>query len=159
MPLFHEVGRRSLWSFKLPEADQEDLLSQTIEKLIKGGLEKFYGSTNIQLLAYLKRIVQNEAINLVKMNKRLELASSSENQASPSQGSIEEVLANDECSRILANIVQNLPPHEQQLYLNCCQVIKIREIAAKLGVPSGTIGARISRLKANLRKSLKDRGC
>jgi RNA polymerase sigma-70 factor (ECF subfamily) len=158
VPSFYGVGRRSLLTFRFSQVDQDEILSQTLTKLYTGGLKKFRGSSQGELFFYLMNIVRNEAINFQKKQRR-EKSIPEFLINEPSIPSVEEDLADEECLRLLENIVQQLPFQDKELYLRCWEGLKIREIAEQMGEPIGTIGARISRLKDRIRKALRGHGC
>ena len=59
---FQEIGQRALRSFRLPEADSDDVLSDALTALYAGGLVQFRGGTIAELIAFLKAVVRDRAI-------------------------------------------------------------------------------------------------
>src|SRR5215813_15108661 len=67
-----EIGRRALRSFRLSTADSEDILADALTALYAGGLSQFRGGTIAEVIAFLKAVVRNRAIDFVKRQNRLE---------------------------------------------------------------------------------------
>lgn len=157
---FEEVGRRALRSFRLPAADLEDILSETLTSLYAGGLSRFRGATVAELVGFLRAIVRNRAIDFVKeRNKRV-------SAGYPGQEQIEEVfldasrgIADEECVEFLRQEVGRLKREDQELYLMKARGLKEREIAEQTGRPPGTVASQIARLLERLRSALRERGC
>jgi RNA polymerase sigma-70 factor, ECF subfamily len=156
-----EIGRRALRSFRLPAADAEDIIAEALTTLYAGGLSQFRGGTVAEFVAFLKAVVRNRAIDVVKGQKRQEvypedLAAKTAGSA-PSDFSTE--ISEAECVEFLRQEVARLKREDQELYLMKARGMKEREIAELTGRPPGTIASQIARLLERLRASLKDRGC
>src|SRR5262245_61722342 len=67
---FQEIGRRVLRSFPLPEADSDDILSDALTALYSGGLAQVCGGTIAELIAFLKAVVRNRAIDFLKARSK-----------------------------------------------------------------------------------------
>lgn len=159
LPPFYEVGRRTLRSFRLPEDDENEILSQVLYKLFTGALKSFRGASPGELVMYLKQMVRNQALDITNKRKSEQVGSEAFNDV-PSDGPLlEERVADEECLRVLEKIVQSLPQGDRELYLKISLGQKVREIAQAGGDPLGTVGARISRLKERIREGLRTRGC
>ncbi|MFQ5842744.1 MAG: RNA polymerase sigma factor [Thermodesulfobacteriota bacterium] len=158
LPVFYEIGHRSLRTFRLSGDDQDELLSQALSIVYAGGLKSFHGASLGELVSYLSRIVRNEALTFIKKQKREELDPDIGNSL-PSAHNLENRIADEECLRILEDIVQNLPFQDKELYMRVYIGLKVREIAEQTGEPLGTVGARISRLKDRIREILRGHGC
>lgn len=159
LPSFYEVGRRTLRTFRFPEDDENEILSQVLYKLFSGGLRSFRGASPGELAMYLKQMVRNQALTIIKKRKSEEVDSEALNDV-PSDGALlDDRIADEECLRLLEKIVQSLPLEDRELYLRVSLGQKVRDIAQEGGNPLGTVGARISRLKERIRESLRTRGC
>lgn len=165
---FQEIGRRALRSFRLPEADSDDILSDALTALYGGGLVQFRGGTIAELIAFLKAVIRNRAIDFLKERRRWAPTES------PAEGLDEESLvrpvgqdpfdvvsgiADDECVEFLRQEVAKLKKEEQELFLMKARGLKEREIVEQTGRPPGTISSQIARLLERLRASLRARGC
>jgi len=165
---FQEVRRRALRSFRLPEADSDDILSDALTVLYAGGLGQFRGGTLAELIAFLKAVVRNRAIDFLKARKKWAPTDS------PAEGRAEESvalqvgrdpfdavsgIADDECVEFLRQEVAKLKQEKQALFLMKARGIKEREIVEQTGRPPGTISSQIARLLDRLRASLRERGC
>jgi len=158
VPEFKKIGWRTFRTFRLSVDDQEDILSQALSKVYAGGLKSFRGGSKGELVSYLSHIVRNEALTFIKKQKREILDPEIGNNESAGDN-LEDSLADEECLRLLEEIVQKLPFHDKELYLRISQGLKVREIAEQMGESVGTTGSRISRLKEHLRDNLRGHGC
>ena len=165
---FQEIGRRALRSFRLAEADSDDILSDALTALYGGGLVQFRGGTIAEFIAFLKAVVRNRAIDFLKERKKWTPTDS------PAEGRAEESIAlqvgrdpfdvasgiaDDECVEFLRQEVAKLKKEEQELFLMKARGLKEREIVEQTGRPPGTISSQIARLLDRLRASLRERGC
>jgi RNA polymerase sigma factor (sigma-70 family) len=159
-PSLSEISQRTLRTFRFSEADQEDILSQSLIKLINGGLLRFHGKTMGELVSYLKQIIRNEALTYLKRSSRERpdpdagMDAPADPQSNPAIS-----MADDECLRILDEMVQGLPVQEKELYLMKFRGLKEREIAEQTKTPPGTVAARIKRLLDKIRAYLRKEGC
>jgi len=156
-----EIGRRALRSFRLSTADSEDILADALTALYAGGLSQFRGGSIAELVAFLKAVVRNRAIDFVKGQKRQEgypedLAGNTAGSAPPDFST---EISEAECVEFLRQEVARLKREDRELYLMKARGMKEREIAELTGRPPGTIASQIARLLERLRASLKDRGC
>ena len=154
---FEEIGRRALRSFHLSAADIDDILADALASLYSGSLAHFRGATNAELVVFLKTIVRNRAIDVLKHHHRWVPTDSPDERAleSPAAPGI----ADDECVEFLRQEVARLKREDQELFLMKARGLKEREIAEQLRRPPGTIASRIARLLERLRATLRDRGC
>ena len=156
-----EIGRRALRSFRLPVADSEDILADALTALYAGGLAQFRGGTVAEFVAFLKAVVRNRAIDLVKSQKRLEghpeVPATEAARSHPRD--LSTAISEEECLEFLRQEVARLKQEDRELYLMKARGMKEREIAELTGRPLGTIASQIARLLERLRASLKDRGC
>jgi RNA polymerase sigma factor (sigma-70 family) len=164
LPTFQEIGRRALRSFRLSEADTEDLVANALTSLYRGGLQKFRGQSEGQLVSFVRQIVRNEAIDLVnarsKADRRLAAADESEwRELLPDVDVPGERAGYEECLEFLHQEVERLPRDGRELFLMKARGLKERDIAEQTGRPPGTVAAQISRLFDRLRQRLAERGC
>jgi RNA polymerase sigma factor (sigma-70 family) len=164
LPRFEGIGRSALQSFRLSQADAEDLLANALTSLYRGGLQKFRGQTEGQLVSFVRQIVRNEAIDLVnarsKAARRLASADESEWRGLfPDVDVPGERAGHEECLEFLRQEVEALPREGRELFLMKAHGLKERDIAAQTGRPSGTVAAQIARLYDRLRHRLAERGC
>lgn len=158
VPEFNNIGWKTFRTFRLSIDDQTEILSQALSKVYAGGLKNFHGKSLGELVVYLKHIVRNEALTFIKKQEREELNPEIDENV-PSGQDMEDTLAEEECLRLLEEIIQKLPFYDKELYMGVLQGIKLREIAEQIGEPLGTVGGKISRLKERIRENLRDHGC
>jgi len=65
-----EIGRQALRSFRLPEADSDDILSDALTAMHAGGLAQLRGGTIAELIAFLKVVVRTRAIHFLKARSK-----------------------------------------------------------------------------------------
>lgn len=165
LPPFQEIGRRALRSFRLPAADSDDILSDSLTSLYAGGLSRFRGGTVGEFIGFLKAVVRNRAIDFLKeRNKWAPTAGGhTEESVVPSAGrdpfDTSSGIADEECLEFLRQEVEKLKREDRELYLMKARGLKEREIAEQTGRPPGTVSSQIARLLERLRSRLKDRGC
>jgi RNA polymerase sigma factor (sigma-70 family) len=135
--------------------------------LYSGGLAQFRGETVGELVAFLKTVVRNRAIDFVKERRKWAPT------GSPLEGRTEESadfagrdsfdvslgIADEECVQFLRQEVSNLKREDRELFLMKARGLKEREIAEQTGRPPGTVSSQIARLLERLRVSLRERGC
>ena len=136
--------------------------------LYAGGLGQFRGGTLAELIAFLKAVVRNRAIDFLKERNKWV------STESPTEGRAEELvaravsrdpldvasgIADDECVEFLRQEVAKLKKEDQELFLMKARGLKEREIVEQTGRPPGTISSQIARLLDRLRTSLRERGC
>jgi len=157
LPPFQEIGRRALRAFRLSAADADDILADALASLYSGSLGHFRGATTAELVAFLKTVVRNRAIDVLKHRSRwIPTASPAERAAQASTGLD---VADDECMEFLRQEIAALKREDQELYLMKARGLKEREIAEQTRRPPGTIASQIARLMERLRASLRARGC
>jgi RNA polymerase sigma factor (sigma-70 family) len=163
LPAFEEIGRRVLRSFRLSAADSQDVLADALTSLYGGGLARFRGETMGELVAFLRAIIRNQAIDLVKSRSKWALADPAGPEHpdtgwppadSPSRG-----IADEECLEFLRQELDRLTRVDRELFLMKARGMKEREIAEQTGRPPGTIASQIARLLERLRSALRTRGC
>lgn len=166
LPHFQVIGRRALRSFRLSTSDLDDVLSDTLVSLYGGGLSQFRGATLPQFLAFLKIVVRNRAIDLVKERRKWPTAAApgdldpgAPDVATPDAGDVSHDIADDECLEFLRQEVGRLKREDRELYLMKARGLKEREIVEQTGRPAGTVSSQIARLLERLRSALRDRGC
>ena len=165
LPSFQEIGRRALRSFRLSQADADDILSDALATLYAGGLARFRGETVPELVGFLKAVVRNRAIDFLKeRNKWAPTAGGhTEESVVPSAGrdpfDTSSGIADEECLEFLRQEVEKLKREDRELYLMKARGLKEREIAEQTGRPPGTVASQIARLLERLRLRLRERGC
>ena len=70
LPFFQEVGRRALRAFRLSPADADDIIADALASLYSGSLAHFRGGTTAELVGFLKTVVRNRAIDVLKHRNR-----------------------------------------------------------------------------------------
>ena len=163
LPTFQEIGRRSVRSFRLSAADLDDVLADALTSLYAGGLSQFRGGSTAELVAFLRAVVRNRALDFVKERNRWApsdaLDQMDEAAAAPGGGSAPVDIADDECLAFLQQEVATLERKDRELYLMKARGLKEREIAEQTGRSAGTVASQIARLLERLRERLRDRGC
>lgn len=160
---FEEIGRRTLRTFRLSEADCQDVLADALTSLYRGGLRNFRGQTPGELVSFVRQVVRNEAIDLIKTQSATKRLSGGERPewqdsfADPDAPGTR--LEDEECLEFLRQEAERLTRSDRELLLMKLRAMKEREIAEQTGRPPGTISAQISRLFSRLRQRLADRGC
>lgn len=161
LPVYADLSRRVLRTFRFSEATLEDILSKTLLKLYEGGLQQFRGSSVGELVAYLKQVIRNEALTFIRhqsrevMDPEAGINIPSDNPAAMPM----DVIADEECLKILEHIVSLLPKRERELFLMKSRGMKEREIATQVGSPSGTIASWISRMIKQIQEELQEHNC
>jgi RNA polymerase sigma factor (sigma-70 family) len=163
LPPFQEIGRRVLRSFRLSAADTQDVLSDALTSLYGGGLARFRGQTPGELVSFLRAVVRNQAIDLVKSRSKWTLLDPSGAEdpeaGGPAIDGPARGIADDECLEFLRHEVERLARADRELFLMKVRGMKEREIAAQTGRPPGTVASQIARLLERLRATLRTRGC
>ena len=157
LPPFQEFGRRALRAFRLSPADADDIIADALASLYAGSLAHFRGATSGELVAFLRTIVRNRAIDVLKHRNRWIPTASPGEGAAPEPEALG--VADDECMEFLRQAVAALKREERELYLMKARGLKEREIAEQTGRPPGTVASQIARLLERLRAGLRARGC
>jgi RNA polymerase sigma factor (sigma-70 family) len=160
---FETLGRRALRSFRLSAAETEDILSEALTSLYGGGLRQFRGGTMGELVAFLRTVVRNQAIDLLKTRSKWAPADAAEagppEAARPAGDPVSGGLADAQCLEFLRQEVDGLARADRELFLMKARGMKEREIAEQTGRPPGTVASQIARLLERLRARLRERGC
>ena len=169
LPFLQQVGQVALRPFRLSTADREDIISDVLTTLFRGGLAGFRGSTARELVAFLHTSVRNRAIDFVDRRRReasLPADQLRDPPGAPRHGyqgpagpDLLRDLAERDCLELLRREVQALPRYEQELFLMKGRGLKEREIAAQMEKPQGTVSADWLRLRRRLRERLRKAGC
>ena len=147
-------------SFRLSPADADDVLAEALTALYAGGLSQFRGETVAELVAFLKAVVRNRALDRLKQQRRWTSSEGAgERHAAVDPSDIAAGVADDECVEFLRQEVEKLRRDDRELYLMKARGLKEREIAAQTGRPPGTVASQIARLLERLRSALRERGC
>lgn len=133
----------------------DDVLADSLTALYTGGLARFRGETIAELVGFLKAIVRNRAIDLVKRRARiLDPEVAGVEALDPASG-----IADAQCLEFLRQEIEQLGREDRELYLMKARGLREREIAEQTGRPPGTVASQIARLLERLRSRLRDRGC
>ena len=108
-------------------------------------------------MAFLRTIVRNRAIDVLKHRNRWIPTASPGEGAAPEPEALG--VADDECMEFLRQAVAALKREDRELYLMKARGLKEREIAEQTGRPPGTVASQIARLLERLRAGLRARGC
>jgi len=157
LPFFQEVGRRALRAFRLSPADADDIIADALASLYSGSLAHFRGGTTAELVGFLRTVVRNRAIDVLKHRNRWVPTAAPGERVAHESGALG--VADAECVEFLRHTVAGLKREDQELYLMKARGLKEREIAEQTGRPPGTVASQIARLLERLRASLRDRGC
>jgi DNA-directed RNA polymerase specialized sigma24 family protein len=135
-----EIGRRALRSFRLPPADADDILAHALASLYAGSLAQFRGATTAELVAFLKTVVRNRAIDVLKhRNRWVPTPSPGAHLTDESTAALG--VADDECVEFLRHELTRLKREDRELYLMKARGLKEREIAEQTRRPPGTIAS------------------
>lgn len=167
LPVFQEIGRRTLRPFRLSTADSDDVLADALTSLYSGGLGRFRGESAAEVIGFLRAVVRNRALDLVKERGRWTvtdpMAPAYAGAAAPLVGppphDIADELADDECVEFLRAELGALKREDRELYLMKARGLRERDIAEQTGRPAGTVASQIARLLERLRGRLRERGC
>lgn len=164
LPTFQAIGRRALRSFRLSTADVDDVLADSLASLYRSGLSQFRGETVPQLLAFLKTVIRNRALDALKEGRKwpssvLDPEETEGAGTSPGTVDVSHSIADEECLEFLRQEVARLRREDRELYLMKARGLKEREIVEQTGRPPGTVSSQIARLLDRLRSALRDRGC
>lgn len=103
---------------------------------------------------WLKRIVVNRAIDLLRRDRRL---TPLDDRAAAAVWELHGPLEERESSRAVADAVGSLdPPKRMVVVLRYWLDLSVEEIAGVLGIPVGTVASRLSRALAQLRTALEE---
>ncbi|HSG68601.1 MAG TPA: RNA polymerase sigma factor [Bacteroidales bacterium] len=140
--LYHHI-RRLLVSHD----DTDDALQNTFLKAWNG-IERFREES--QLFTWLYRIATNEALSILKRNKRWkEIAIENLPHAGPATDPDPGTLSGDEISMKLISAIKQLPPKQQAVFnLRYFDELKYEEI-------SGILGTSVGALKASYHHAIK----
>jgi len=118
-------------------ADSDDILSDVLTALYAGGLAQFRGQTIGEVIALLKAVVRNRAIDFLKERNRWAPTESSaerrtEESAVPPAGrdpfDVSSGIADEECVEFLRQEVAKLKQEDRELFLMKARGLKEREI-------------------------------
>lgn len=151
-------------SFSVDE--KEDVIHNTFLKLLRGGLKNFQGTTAYEFLAYFKRIVVNEAhTHLESGRKWSDMVSLDQERdyherqlppleiCDPNPGP-EAGAERDELLEIIDSVLSDCPLETKQVFLMKVDGYKDREIADILGISTGTVASKYSRIRERMRQVL-----
>jgi len=141
--LVKKYQQRLYWHIRrlvISHDDADDALQNTFIKVWKG-LERFRRDS--QLYTWLYRIATNEALTLLKKNKRNKALSMNEaDQEIASLGNDESLISGDEIKAKLMAAVLTLPPKQQLVFnMKYFDELKYEEISAVVGTSVGALKA------------------
>jgi RNA polymerase sigma-70 factor (ECF subfamily) len=128
--------------------DAEDLTQQVFLKLLRK-LEKFSGRS--QLETWLYRLAVNEALQFLRREKRRRTLALPSDPEDSREDSIEKRELLDQLRLAIAQLEPQL---RAILTLKEDAGLSYREIAKAVGIPEGTVGSRLNRARAELRRQL-----
>lgn len=152
---FHRIA----FGYLANAADAEDAVQDALLSAYKHR-NQFRGQAQLQ--TWITAIVVNSA--RMQLRRRHRFLHLSLNQEAGESGALlpnllidtgpnpeQECRASDLADRTAQLVGRLSPPLRQAFQLRVCEGLEIREIASALGTPVGTIKARLSRARANLR--------
>lgn len=136
------------WGILGQESDAWDVLQQTVEKAWRNRNKLRGGSTAFP--AWIRRILVNQSLNILRSNKRIipvepsDLIAMLPGEVEPEEHAIWEVVA------LLDH------EHRQVLFMRYLADLALKDIAAELQVPLGTVKSRLNRALKRLRDKLEE---
>jgi RNA polymerase sigma factor (sigma-70 family) len=159
-PLPDELLRQAAWTRRLArgllgdESAAEDVLQETWESARRHPPQ---GEAPVE--PWLRTVIRNQLLNRARGDRRRQ-AREQGTEAPAAADSPEELLAKLEIHARLVEAVARLPePYRQTVLLRYFEELSSAEIAARLGVPAGTVRGRLKTALGELREDLdRDRG-
>src|SRR5215813_15437316 len=155
MPLFDQLYNFAHWLTQ-DRTEAEDLVQETYAKALRG-FSSFQMGTNFR--AWIYRILRNTFLTSrtgLKANVPLEFDDGSEPSAGPETP--ETVMIERSQHQLVQETLQELPVHYREVLLLCeVEEMSYQEISETLAVPIGTVMSRLSRARAALRTSVRQK--
>jgi RNA polymerase sigma-70 factor, ECF subfamily len=131
----------------------DDVVQEVLYRIHKG-LGTFNGKCKLSTWIY--RIARNESLRyLEKESNRAELPLERlEKEAARHPGALEGLIRQDQEKSMMRSIDALPADFREAVDLHYFKGLKLEEIAAKLGVPRGTVHSRIGRARALLKKEM-----
>jgi RNA polymerase sigma-70 factor (ECF subfamily) len=156
VPLIDELLRRASWTRRLARSllagDEDDAVQEAFLSALRRPPD-----LSRPLEPWLRTVVSHQAANRARHERRRRTR---EEQAllPAGPGSPEDGLAEREIHRLLAEAVAALPePHREAVQLRYFDELSSPEIAARLGVPAGTVRSRVKAALEELGRALDRR--
>ncbi len=140
-------------SYSRTAGEREDLL-QEIAMAIWGALPRFRGECSER--TFLFRIAHNRAIAHVSRRRLPTVEADGELEVEDATPDPERALSSEQQGRRLLAAVHRLPAGYAQAVTLMLEGLNYQEIADVLGISETNVGARLTRARAMLRKSLRD---
>jgi RNA polymerase sigma-70 factor (ECF subfamily) len=144
--------RRFAYSLTGNQHDADDLLQNTIERILTKGVPE-----NVELNKWMFRVCRNLWIDEYRSRKVRQTAAESP-ELTENQIVNEEKQQNDKISLQQVNNAMNVLPHEQRsiLSLVAIQGMSYKEVSETLEIPIGTVMSRLSRARISLSQCLNN---
>lgn len=159
MPLFDQLYNFAHWLVKNRE-EAEDLVQETYAKALRG-FSSFQPGTNFR--AWMYRILRNTFLTSrtgLSASMTVPLDQFADGPAAPvaDTQSPEAIVIDRSNQALLQSALEELPVHSREILLLCeVEEMSYQEIAETLGVPIGTVMSRLSRARAALRASVRQK--
>lgn len=143
------------------------MLADALTSLYAGGFSRFRGDTVAEVVGFVRAVVRNRALDLMKQRTRWPATDPTTAAytgavapvGGPAPADLADDLADDECLEFLRQEVGALKRDDRELYLMKARGLRERDIADQTGRPAGTVASQIARLLERLRTRLRERGC
>ncbi|MDO7085727.1 RNA polymerase sigma factor [Pseudocolwellia sp. AS88] len=144
--------RRFAYSLTGNQHDADDLLQNTIERILTKGVPE-----NVELNKWMFRVCRNLWIDEYRSRKVRQTAAESP-ELTENQIVNEEKQQNDKISLQQVNNAMDVLPHEQRsiLSLVAIQGMSYKEVSETLEIPIGTVMSRLSRARISLSQCLNN---
>ncbi|WP_441002900.1 RNA polymerase sigma factor [Pseudocolwellia agarivorans] len=144
--------RRFAYSLTGNQHDADDLLQNTIERILTKGVPE-----NVELNKWMFRVCRNLWIDEYRSRKVRQTAAESP-ELTENQIVNEEKQQNDKISLKQVNNAMDVLPHEQRsiLSLVAIQGMSYKEVSETLEIPIGTVMSRLSRARISLSQCLNN---
>jgi RNA polymerase sigma-70 factor (ECF subfamily) len=144
--------RRFAYSLTGNQHDADDLLQNTIERILTKGVPE-----NVELNKWMFRVCRNLWIDEYRSRKVRQTAAKSP-ELTENQIVNEEKQQNDKISLQQVNNAMDVLPHEQRsiLSLVAIQGMSYKEVSETLEIPIGTVMSRLSRARISLSQCLNN---
>ncbi|WP_426358096.1 RNA polymerase sigma factor [Pseudocolwellia sp. HL-MZ19] len=144
--------RRFAYSLTGNQHDADDLLQNTIERILTKGVP-----ANVELNKWMFRVCRNLWIDEYRSRKVKQTAAESP-ELTENQIVNEEKQQNDKISLQQVNNAMDVLPHEQRsiLSLVAIQGMSYKEVSETLEIPIGTVMSRLSRARISLSQCLNN---
>src|ERR1700756_2210943 len=160
LPLFDQLYNLAHW-LTGDRADAEDLVQETYAKAFKG-IKSFEQGTNFR--AWMYRILRNTFLtSRTGLKTTMTVPMDDDDDALPAAAATdlhtpESVLIDRDHQQLLQAALEELPLHLREVVVLCeVEEMSYREIADALAVPIGTVMSRLSRARAALRASVRQK--